>query len=160
MSGNTFDMQHHRARQLGANGYAATVAAALDLVASQPRHVRPAPSLRHPGAIEAWSILAEATPLHRLMLTNVDDSLGVKLDHCGAPDDWRVLLATSLPQVIESVAGALLTEDATVLAESREWLQRVMATRGAPDEATSAVWAALARQLRDHPEATRLLALT
>lgn len=162
VGGSAFDVEGHRARQLGASGHAASADEALDLIAGLPRHVTPAPSLRHQGAVEAMSILAAADSLNQSLVSAVHTSLGVDGDLVSleSPDDWRVLLTTSVSLIIDCVAGGLLTEDSDVLAESRAWLQRVMVTRGAPDEAVSAVWVALARQLRDHPEATRMLAST
>ncbi|WP_372727133.1 B12-binding domain-containing protein [Nocardioides sp.] len=162
VGGAAFDRAGQRARWLGATGCATTASEALELVERLPRHVPPAPTLRHPGAAEARDVQIAAETLTRSVTRVVDSALGLTDggEAAGSPDDWRVVLATSIPMVVDCVAGGLLTDDASILTESRDWLRSVMDSRDAPAETTSLVWTALARQLRDHPEATRLIALT
>ena len=68
-----------------------------------------------------------------------------------------MVLATFVPHVIDCVAGALLTEDPTVYAETRAWLGGVLAGRGAAPQVLAVVEEALAQRLHDHPEAVRLI---
>ena len=74
-----------------------------------------------------------------------------------SPDDWRVVLATFVPHVVDCLAGALLVEDAGVMSEARTWLGDVLDRRGGDPRALEALEHALVRRLREYPEALRLL---
>jgi MerR family transcriptional regulator, light-induced transcriptional regulator len=159
VGGRAFDAQGLRAQRLGATAYAPSPEVALELLATLPVHVVPPGPLRHPGAVEARSIEAEADTLSRDVVRAATAALGVEAgDETTPTEDWRVVLATFVPHVVDCVAGALLTEDPTVYGETRRWLGEVLAARGAVPEALGAVEEALAQRLHDHPEAVRLLA--
>ncbi|GAA2152554.1 cobalamin-dependent protein [Nocardioides koreensis] len=159
LGGRAFGNDGRRAQRLGATAYAGSPEVVLEVVTALPLHVPSAGPLRHPGAFEARSIEAESDTISRDVLLATDAALGLgHADRDLATDDWRVVLATFVPHVIDCVAGALLTEDPTVYAETRGWLGGVLAVRGAAPQAVSVVEQALAQRLHDHPEAVRLIA--
>lgn len=159
VGGQAFDPAGLRATRLGATAYAASPAAARDLLATIPRHVTAAPALHHPGAIEAQTLHAGADLLVRDILGAVDGVLGI----LGAPgevvpaDDWRTVLTTYVPHVVDCVAGGLLTEDPTVPDEAHRWLDDVMQRRGAPEGTVDVLWGELRARLREYPQSVRLL---
>lgn len=157
VGGRAFDPAGLRAQRLGATAFAATPALALEQVASLPLHVPPAGPLRHPGALEARSIEAESDTISRGVVLAATTALGLDHDCDVPPDDWRVVLGTFVPHVVDCVAGALLTEDPSVFAETRDWLGEVLAVRGAAPDALAVVEQALVQRLHDHPEAMRLI---
>jgi methanogenic corrinoid protein MtbC1 len=159
VGGRAFDRAGVRARHLGATAYAADVAEATRLFDTLPRHVGEAPPLRHRGAVEAREISARVDEIARDVMAVTDHALGLSGggEEAVSPDDWRVVLATFVPHVIDSLVGALLTEDPEVMAETRGWLGDVLTRRGADASALQALDGALSRRLRDYPEALRLL---
>jgi hypothetical protein len=70
---------------------------------------------------------------------------------------WQRVLEDHLPHLVGSVAGALVTDDPTVLDESLTWLAEVLEHRKAPSGATEGVVVELAGVVREYPAATRLL---
>jgi methanogenic corrinoid protein MtbC1 len=159
VGGRAFDPAGLRARALGATAYAADVAEASSLLDTLPRHVPEAPPLRHRGAVEAREISARGDEIARDVMATTDQALGLSGggEDAVSPDDWRVVLATFVPHVIDSLVGALLTEDPAVMAETRQWLGDVLTRRDAAEGSLEALDAALSRRLRDYPEALRLL---
>ena len=82
VGGRAFDAQGLRAQRLGATAYAPSPQAALELLATLPVHVVPPGPLRHPGAVEARSIEAEADTLSRDVVRAATAALGVEAgDH-------------------------------------------------------------------------------
>ncbi|MFC4786848.1 cobalamin B12-binding domain-containing protein [Nocardioides sp. MAHUQ-72] len=158
VGGRAFDDDGVRAQRLGATGFAPRPEDAVRLVASLPVHAAPVPALRHPGALEARSIEAEVDTISRDVIAAIGATLGLDTG-TGATsvDDWRVVLATFVPHLVDCLAGALLTEDPRVVAENRGWLEGVLAGRGAPPGAVRVTEEALRQRLHDHPEAVRLL---
>jgi methanogenic corrinoid protein MtbC1 len=159
VGGGAFDSGGVRARLLGATAYAADVAAAMAQLDTLPRHVAEAPPLRHRGALEAREIGAQASEIARDVMAATDHELGLSGggEAAVSPDDWRVVLATFVPHVVDCLVGALLVEDAGVMDQTRGWLREVLARRGGDPRALDALDHALARRLREYPEAARLL---
>ncbi|MBB6626682.1 cobalamin B12-binding domain-containing protein [Nocardioides sp. KIGAM211] len=159
VGGRAFDSAGVRARRLGATAYAGSPRDAVEVLATLPHEVPPAPELTHAGVAEARELQARADDLARDLVLGTDTRLGLSGGGEAAvpPDDWRVVLATFAPHVVDCVVGALLTEDDTVLADSRAWLAEVLAGRGADPAAADAMWETLARLLTGLPEASRLL---
>ena len=141
-----------RWRTLGATASAASPAHAVAVLADLPRHVGPAVPLAHPGATESRTLQAAADRVVRDVLAALD--LG---DLALPPDDWRVVLATHTSHVVDSVASALLCDDASVLVEARAWLGEVVTGRGGDPAAVGRLWEALAHELRDFPAALAML---
>lgn len=159
VGGRAFDTEGVRARRLGATAYAATPDELVTLLPGLPRHVAFAPALRHPAAAEARTLQAGAEELSRDVDRTLRALLGLPGDTLGAdPDEWRTVLMGFVPHVVDSVAGALLTEDPTVVSETNDWLGTVLARRGAPPHAVPTLWQALRQRIRDYPEALRVIA--
>lgn len=160
VGGRAFDLQGVRARRLGATAYAATPDAAIALLGTLPRHVPPVTALRHPGASEARAIQHMVDDVVRDVLTETDRTLGLSGggEAATSPDDWRVVLATFVPLVVESLVGALLTEDPTVFADTRSWLGGLLGRRDADPRAVQALVDALRVRLADFPAAVTILA--
>ena len=157
VGGRAFDPEGLRAQRLGATAYAATPAAAVPLLPTLPLLVPPAPPLRHAGALEARSIEAECDAVSHDVLRAARAGLGIDETPAGPPDDWRVVLATFVPHVVDCLAGALLAQDPRVLGDARTWWTEVLAARCAPPATVPTLVEALAHRLHDHPEAVRLL---
>lgn len=158
VGGRAFDAAGLRARRLGATAYAAEPDQLVRLLADLPRHVPQALPLRHPGAVEARALQGSADEVVRDVGASLRARLGLlsgSLD--AAPDDWRIVLATFVPHVVDGLVGALLTEDPSIVTETRGWLAEVLAGRGAPCDAVDALWEVLRVRLHDHPEALGML---
>jgi methanogenic corrinoid protein MtbC1 len=159
VGGRAFDADGRRALRLGATAYAATPQQALALMADLPRHVPAAPALHHAGAADAASLQAAGDALARELIIGTDAALRLSggSEAAVSPDDWRVVLATFAPHVVDCVIGGLLTDDASVVRECRTWLDDVLHGRDAPPHAADAMWETLGRLLRDHPAAGRMV---
>ncbi len=162
VGGRAFDPAGNRAHRLGATAYAGSVGEAIALLDTLPRHVPQARPLRHRGAIEAGEIQAQNDDVCRDVMSATDHELGLSGGGEGAhrPDDWQVVLATFVPHVVDSLVGALLTDDPTVVAEARAWLSDVIRRRGGDPAAWGALEHALRRRLREYPEGLRMLGAT
>jgi methanogenic corrinoid protein MtbC1 len=160
VGGHAFDRSGTRAHRLGATAYAGNVPEAVALFDTLPRHVPEARPLRHRGAVEAREIQAQGDDVCRDVMAATDLALGLSSggEDARRPDDWQVVLATSVPHVVDSLVGALLTDDRDVMSENRAWLGDVLQRRGGDPAALEALDQALARRLRDYPEALRMLA--
>lgn len=159
VGGSAFDRTGLRAQRLGATGFATTAEEALTLLDTLPRHVTTAPPLRHPGAVEARNLIANSETVGRALLTATDTRLGLSGGGEAAvpPDDWRVVLATFVPHVIDCVAGALLTEDASLVVDCRVWLADVLTARAGDPTASDVLWGSLQDLLHDYPVAIGML---
>ncbi len=155
VGGAAFDPAGLRAQRLGATGFASTPEDAFTLLDTLPRHVTGAPPLRHPGAMEARSLMANSETIGRALLTATDARLGLSGGGEAAvpPDDWRVVLATFVPHVIDCVAGALLTEDRSMVVDCRDWLDDVLTARAGDPTASAVLWDSLRDLLHDYPVA-------
>lgn len=157
VGGQAFDAAGVRARRLGATAYAADPAAAAALLTTLPTHVSAAPLLRHPGAIEARGLEADADAISRAVASDTSRALPGDVPGEVFPDDWRVVLRTYVPHIVDCLVGALQTEDPTVLLRTRDWLLDILLARGADPTAVDVLWSVLAAHLRDYPEARALL---
>lgn len=159
VGGLAFRDAEARAERLGATAYAASPDSAARVIPTLPDAVEAAPPLTHRGAREAADILAEADDVCRDVLASTDRRLGLTGggEDATSPDDWRVVLATFVPHVVDSLAGALLTQDPTVMWQTRTWLDDVITRRGGDPRAGEAVFAATADRLSGLPEARALL---
>jgi methanogenic corrinoid protein MtbC1 len=159
VGGHAFDTGGVRAHRLGATAYALNVAEAAAMFEAMPRHVPEAPPLRHAGALEAREIAAQGDEVARDVMSATDRALGLSGggEAAVSPDDWRVVLATYVPHVVDSLVGALLTDDPSVLAETRTWLDDVLTRRGGDPATPDTLQRALAARLREYPKALRML---
>jgi hypothetical protein len=122
------------------------------LVESLPTAVPPAPPLTHPGADEAFVVFGDrealADEVARVVLAEVSPHT----------PGWVRVLEDQLPHLVGSVAGALVTDDPSVVRHALAWAEVVLANRQAPAGTGVALRRALADALRELPVASRLLA--
>ncbi len=152
VGGAAFDTDGRRAAALGADAYAPDGAAAVLAVRALPTATLPMPTLPSATAEEGLAVQADREELtarlrHRLLPTEE------------TADPWQRVLGDHLPHLVGSVAGALVTEDRTVLDESLTWLADVLEHRKAPPGATERVAVELAGVVREYPAAARLLSV-
>jgi methanogenic corrinoid protein MtbC1 len=153
VGGSAFGGVPERALRLGATAYAADPLEALALLDTLPHSVAMAPRLRGAAPQEARAVQAISDDVARDLAGPV---LG--LEEVDTPDDWRTVLTTFVPHVVDCVVGALLVDDPRIVADERAWLARVVERRHGDAAAVDAFWGALADRLREFPEATRMLA--
>lgn len=158
VGGRAFDADGVRAGRLGATAYAADPLAVPELLAALPRHVPPAPPLVGAAAGEAGSLHAEAEDISHDVEAVLRSVFGVPADPHLDRDDWRVVLTTFVPHVVDCLAGALLTGDAGLLVETRDWLSEVLTGRDGAPEAVPVLWRALRGRVQGSPKALRMLA--
>ncbi len=154
--GAAFDAAGLRATRLGASGYAATPAAARTLLETLPDVVIP-PPLVIDGEVERLEALAGQ--LARTVLEATIPLLETAPDAV-SPDHWQVVLATFTPHLVASVAGGVLTDDPTVPAAARAWLDETMRRRGAPPDVTEVLWDQLRAGLDGFPACQAIVGLT
>ena len=159
VGGRAFDREGVRAQRLGATAYAGSADDAVALLGALPLHVDEAPPLRHPGAQEARELGASTDTIARDVMRVVDTALGLSGGGEDAlrPDDWRVVLATFVPHLVDSLVGALLCDDPLVMDEAWRWLDEVLQRRGASERAALSVRTALANRVADYPAAVQML---
>ena len=157
VGGAAFDTGGLRASRLGASAYAATPAAARALLDGLPGSL-PHAVVPQPGLVDEEVARLEqlAEDLSREVLDQVVGPVAMPSDD-GGLDHWQVVLATYTPHLVAAMAGGLLTDDPSVPASARAWLDGVMVRRGAPAGVTDEVWAGLRSRLADFPATTALL---
>lgn len=160
VGGHAFDGEGRRARAVGATAQARDAATAAELLPSLPRHVPPAPPLTHDGAAEAVVLEADGARIvdrvRELVLGRAAErSAGPAGDVASA--GWLRVLVDQLPHVVGALAGALLVQDATVVAQTHRWLHAVLVSRTAPPTALDDLWWAMHRTLHDFPRACDML---
>ena len=156
VGGHAFGGNPVRAQRLGATAYAATPEDVVELLETLPHHVPAAGPLRSPAAQEARAISSIGDQVARDVL-GAPAVAAVLGQPDGSPDHWTTVLSTFVPHVVDCVVGALLTDDPTVVAAEREWLEDVVDRRAGDPAAVAAVWSALAVRLREFPEAAGIL---
>jgi methanogenic corrinoid protein MtbC1 len=167
VGGAAFDAGGRRARSLGATAYAADGVGAADVVRELPDAVPPAPALIHAGATEAFVIFGERERLADQATRGLLDALArATADRDeetteGLPtrtaDWWRAVLEDQMPYLVGAVAGALVCEDPSIIAESLAWAETVLRHRDAPQGVGPALRSSLHDALHDMPTAASLL---
>lgn len=156
VGGAAFDAEGRRAQMLGATAFASSGAEAVSAVRRLPVAVTPAPPLSHDGADEGYAVHADREQLTADLRRRLEDHyplVGPSEDLTG----WQRALHDHLPHVVGSLGGALVADDARIVAETITWLDEVMSHRGAPSGVGRTVLAELAVVVRDYPAASRLL---
>lgn len=153
VGGAAFDAEGRRAAVLGATSFAATGALAAEALRHLPTAVSPAPGLEHDGAEEGLTVHADREEITARLRSR---AAARHQDQASAPG-WRSALFDHLPHLVGAVAGALVTDDPTVLEDAVDWLDEVMRHRHAPDHITEEILGDLREAMREHPFATRLL---
>jgi hypothetical protein len=144
-----------RARALGATAYAETVEEVLEVLAPLP--ARTSPREAEPGGLDD----EEALWVYRYrseIAPDVMRELGER--HLGTTPlghSWPEL-AEHVEHVLGCLAAAIMTEDAAIVAEVREWMVLVLRSRGVDTALVDEVWDLLAERLHGHPVARAFLA--
>ncbi len=158
VGGRAFDREGVRAHRLGATAHVLHPDELPTVLDRLPRHVPPAPALTGPAVAEARALHSTTEDISHDVVASVRAGTGSSPDGGKDRDDWRVVLSTFVPHVVDCLSGALLIDDATVVSEARTWLTDVLARRSAAPHAVAVLWEALRVRLHDYPEALRLLA--
>ena len=151
VGGSAFDPEGRRARVIGATAFATSASGVADLVATLPTAVPPAPPLTHPGADEAFVVFGDREAM-------ADDVAQAVLDAVSPHDPgWVRVLEDQLPHLVGSIAGALVTDDPSVVRDALTWAEIVLTNRRAPEGTGVALRRALADAVHELPVASRLL---
>ncbi|GAB3080912.1 cobalamin-dependent protein [Nocardioides zeae] len=148
VGGAAFDPAGLRARRIGATAQALDPADVGSLLATLPRRVPAVPPLRTDAAREAFALLAAVGP-HT-------DAVTQRVARRGGPGTTAVL--DQVPHVLGALAAALLTDDASIVSETRTWLDAVGDARRCERSTLAEVWAAVTEQVADYPLGRRMLA--
>jgi methanogenic corrinoid protein MtbC1 len=157
VGGSAFDAEGRRAAKMGATAFARTATDVAAVLGRLPTAVPPAPPLTHPGAEEAYVVFSDreslADDVERLML----QALAIESPRVTHAPGWVRVLDDQLPHLVGSVAGALVCDDPTIVADATGWAEVVLRHRGAPPGTGPALRAALREALQGLPVATRLV---
>jgi methanogenic corrinoid protein MtbC1 len=158
VGGAAFGSDARRADALGATAWASSARGAVHAVAGLPLVVPPVPSLPRELAIE----LAAVREQHPSMLLAIGarwQPFGPQAPEARYPDSPAEIARDCIDQSLHAVAAALLTDDESVLAETREWVASVLSARGVPrgTERAAELAGLLATMLREYPRAAALL---
>jgi MerR family transcriptional regulator, light-induced transcriptional regulator len=156
VGGSAFDHEGRRAATLGATAFARSGAAAVEVLDQLPTAVPPAPPLEHPGATEGLAVQADREELTARLRGRV---LGRApfADGVNPQLGWQRALFDHLPHLVGSVAGALVSDDPSVLDAAVSWLDDVMGHRRAPEGVSREVVSDLLTVMAEYPAATNLL---
>jgi methanogenic corrinoid protein MtbC1 len=157
VGGSAFDPAGRRAGVLGATAFARGAADVGDLLRTLPSAVPPASPLTHPGAEEAYVVFSDreslADDVERLTL----QALAIQAPQVTHAQGWVRVLDDQLPHLVGSVAGALVSDDASIVSDAISWAEVVLRHRGAPAKIGPALRTSLREALQGLPVATRLL---
>ena len=144
-----------RAQALGATAYAETVDEVVALLAPLPARTRP------PEAAASGVGDEDAMWLHSYRSEIAPDVMRVLAGrHVGTRsvgESWPEL-ADHVEHVLGCLAAAIMTEDATIVTEVRNWLVSLLQHRGVDTALVDEVWDLLADRMRGHPVARAFLA--
>ncbi|MEQ7849515.1 cobalamin B12-binding domain-containing protein [Nocardioides kribbensis] len=152
VGGQAFGGDETRALALGATAYAATPGEAARVIdALPPRVPQTGPAEAGPADVEA----AWIADYHHEIAPYVVRAIAARHDVAvGAPSsapDWWTDFPGYVDHVLGCLAAALVVGDETIMIEVRDWLERVLEARHAPDGLVAEVWGLLAEPLRGHP---------
>jgi methanogenic corrinoid protein MtbC1 len=153
VGGAAFDEQGRRASVLGATAFTASGALAAQVVRGLPTAVSPVAPLSHDGADEGFAVHADREEI----TARLRERVTARHPADAAGDCWRPALHDHLPHLVGALAGALVTDDRSVLEDSVGWLRDVLRHRSCPETVTSDVLAGLRTVMAEHPCATRML---
>lgn len=153
VGGRAFGGDARRSEALGATAYARDVATAARIVRGLPVEMdAPAatPVAGRAGEDEG-SWLAEHQ--HEIVPTVL-----AGISAAGAPRGVsRADLLDHVRHALGSLAAALVSEDESILVETRDWLVHVLAARGADPDLVADLWDAVGEAVRDRPAARLVL---
>lgn len=157
VGGSAFDAGGYRAEVLGASAFATSATGVGALVRRLPEAVPPAPPLTHPGAEEAYIVFGDREELGEEMGRAVAQGHGAE-GVGGSAGAWLEVLDDQLPHVVGSVAGALVSDDPSLVSLSLTWAEQVLVHRGAPPGVRALLRTSLAAALQELPVASRMVA--
>jgi methanogenic corrinoid protein MtbC1 len=158
VGGAAFGSDARRADALGATAWASSARGAVHALQGLPLVVPPVPSLSRELATE----LATLREQHPNMLLDIGarwQPFGRQLFEDRLPDSPAEVARDCIDQSLHAVAAALLTDDESTLAETRDWVVAVLSARGVPRAAECAaeLTGLLATKLSEYPRAAALL---
>ena len=156
VGGTAWGGDEGRAELLGATAYVGSTAEALAVLAELPLRLEPEP----PRAPTPAEIAAAELLTHRLVIAaEVGSELLRRLQ--GTADRlpaWWPDLDSQLHHILGCVAAAMVTDDATIVAEARAWLTALTETRPGASPVVEPLWELLCEVLlRECPSAVRHL---
>ena len=160
VGGSAFDADGRRASVLGATAFARSAEGVGELLGTLPSAVPPASPLTHPGAEEAYVVFSDreslADDVERLTLQALamQAPASPQVTHA---QGWVRVLDDQLPHLVGSVAGALVSDDPSIVSDAITWAEVVLRHRGAPERTGQALRASLREALQGLPVATRLV---
>ena len=158
VGGAAFGQDARRADALGATAWASSARGAIHALEGLPLVVPPVGNLPRELAAE----LAALREQHPSMLMTIGarwQPFGAQPPEPRYPDSPAEVARDCIDQTLHAVSAALLTDDPTVLTETRAWVTAVLAARGvgsAPERAGELV-ALLGALMREYPRADALL---
>lgn len=150
VGGSAFDRDGVRALRLGATAFAASGADLATTLEALPTYVEPLRPLRDDAALEAYAIVAA------LPAFSADTVARVRADPTTSGPAVEAV-ADQVSHVFGAIAGALLTDDPTIVHEIDDWLDTIGRARAADAATSRALWSAVERQLADFPHAVALV---
>lgn len=146
VGGQAFGGDERRACALGATAFASSLEEAVDLLRCLPERLTPVPRPEEtPADIEAaWinEFRHEITPYVVRALARPSSD---------AEPAWWGELAEHVDHLLGCLAASLVTGDETIMVEVRDWLERLLARRGAGPDLVREIWDLVAEPLRGHP---------
>jgi methanogenic corrinoid protein MtbC1 len=158
VGGAAFGSDARRADALGASAWASSARGAVHALQGLPLVVPPVPMLSR----ELTTELAALREQHPNMLLEIGarwQPFGRQAPETRLPDSPAEVARDCIDQSLHAVAAALLTDDESVLVETRDWVVALLSARGVPrsDECAAELAELLATKLREYPRADALL---
>lgn len=160
VGGSAFDADGRRARILGATAFARSAEGVGDLLSRLPSAVPAAAPLVHAGAEEAYVVFSDRESLADDVARLTLQALALQAPetpHVTHGRGWVRVLDDQLPHLVGSVAGALVSDDPTIVTDAITWAEVVLRHRGASEKIGLALRASLREALQGLPVATRLV---
>ena len=158
VGGAAFGRDARRADALGATAWASSARGAVHALEGLPLVVPPVGNLPR----ELVAELAALREQHPSMLLDIAarwQPFGAQPATPRYPDSPAEVVRDCIDQSLHAVAAALLTDDPTVLADTRDWVTAVLTARGhqAAGERAGELAALLETKMREYPRAGVLL---
>lgn len=158
VGGAAFGADARRAGAIGATAWASSARGAVHALEGLPLVVPPVAALRR----ELVSELATLRQQHPGMLVEIGarwQPFGSQPAEPRYPDSPAEVVRDCIDQALHAAAAAVLTDDPSVLAETRDWVAAVLAARGdqRADEHAARLGGMLAVLLREYPLTGALL---
>jgi methanogenic corrinoid protein MtbC1 len=159
VGGAAFGTDARRADTLGATAWASSARGAVHALDGLPLVVPPVPAIRRDLATEL-STLREQHPSMLIEAGARWQPFGKQPEAPRYPDSPGEVVRDCIGQALHAVAAALITDDPSVLADTRSWVATVLAARGDRHAARHAaeLGVLLGTLVREYPLSDALLA--